>query len=130
MNQAAEKPLPQNDRSTILYVEDEVLLRWATADELRAAGFSVIEAGTAEEAVTVVHSPVKLDVLLTDIRLPGPMDGMALAGFVRTARPGIKIVVASGHAPEQPRLVDAFLGKPYDFTRLTRRIRELLEGQL
>ncbi len=110
-------------------MEDEVLLRWATADELRAAGFSVIEAGTAEEAVGVMRTSVKLDVLLTDIRLPGPMDGMALADFVRAARPGIKIVVASGQIPDAPSSVDAFLSKPYDFAYLARRIRALLEEE-
>lgn len=127
---AAESPIPDSDRSTILYVEDEVLVRLATAEELREAGFVVIEAGTAREAMTVVDSSVRLDLLITDIRLPGPMDGMDLAGLAHRARPGLKIIVASAHIPDwpAPNFVDGFVGKPFDVARVIRRVRELLTG--
>lgn len=127
---AAEDPAPDLSRVTILYVEDEVLLRLATAEELRAEGFTVIEAGTAAEAMAVVSSSVRLDLLMTDIRLPGPTDGIALAKSARAARPAMKIILASGHLPEWPvqTIVDGFLGKPFDMARVVRRIRELLAG--
>ena len=127
---AAESLVPYSGRSTILYVEDEVLVRLATADELRAEGFTVIEAGTATEAMAVVQSSVRLDLLITDIRLPGTMDGVALAGLARKARPALKIIVASAYVPDWPAAtyIDAFLGKPCDVARVVRRIRELLAG--
>jgi DNA-binding NtrC family response regulator len=119
---------PNSDQSTILYVEDEALLRLATTDELRAADFTVIEARTAAKAMAVAHGSTSLDVLMTDIRLPGPMNGLDLAERVRAARPGIRIVVASGHPLDSPvpNVVDAFFGKPYDVERVAKRIRELL----
>jgi CheY-like chemotaxis protein len=125
---AAENPVSDSERLTVLYVEDDVLLRLATAEEMRAAGLTIIEAGTASEAMTVLSSSMRLDLLLTDIRLPGGMDGMELAGFVRQKRPQMKVMVASGHLPDwpTPNFVDAFVGKPYDVARLIRRIRELL----
>ncbi len=128
---AAESPAPDADRLTVLYVEDEVLLRLAAAEEMREAGFVVIEAGSVPEAMAVVQSSVRLDALITDIRLPGDMDGVDLAGLVRKLRPTLKILVASAYAPDWPHInfVDAFVGKPYDVARVVRRVRELLAGR-
>ena len=126
----AQSPAPNPHPSSILYVEDEVLLRWATADDMREAGFTVIEAGTVGEAVAVLQSPVRLDALITDVRLPGSMDGMDLAALAHKARPALKIVVASAHTPDWPlpNFVDAFFDNPYEVARVIRRVRELLAG--
>jgi CheY-like chemotaxis protein len=111
-------------------VEDEPLLRLATVETLRKAGFAVIEVATAAEAMTVVQGRAPLDILMTDIRLPGPMDGLSLAVKLRAARPEIGIVVASGHGLDSsvPDVVDVFFRKPYDFERVARRMRELLSA--
>lgn len=111
-----------------MYVEDEILLRLATADAMREAGFAVMEAGTAPEAMAIMHSSGQIDVLMTDIRLPGPMDGVALAEKARAARPAMKVVVAAAQAPGWParKFVDAFFDKPYDVARVVWRLRELL----
>ena len=114
----------------VLVVEDEIMVRLMVADDLRDAGFVVIEAANADEALTVLRSSAPVDLVLTDIRMPGSLDGLALASAVRETWPDLKIIVASGDFPAQPRpeIVDATFGKPYDIPRLIRRIKELLSG--
>lgn len=105
-----------------------MLLRLAAADELMAAGFHVIQAGSADEAMSVLGSSMAVDLMLTDVRMPGSLDGLALARHVRGAWPAIKIVVVSGDytmAPDGPG--DAFFPKPYDAAAVIRRIRHLLD---
>ena len=124
----AQSPVPDPDQPIILYVEDEVLLRAATADDMREAGFLVREAGTVGEAMAVLESSMPLDALITDIRLPGEMDGMDLACLAHRVRPALKIVAASAYIPDwpAPNFVEAYFGKPYDVARVVRRVRELL----
>ncbi len=123
-------PEPAPRRAAVLVVEDEIMVRLLVADDLRDAGLVVIEAANAEEALTVLRSSTSVDLMLTDIRMPGTLDGLALASKVRETWPDMKIVVASGHFPEQPRpeIVDATFSKPYDTVRLIRRIKELISG--
>ncbi|MGV8840792.1 MAG: response regulator [Bauldia sp.] len=118
-------------RPSILIVEDDVLLRLVTAEDLRAAGYGVIEASNADEAMTILDSGVAIDLVLTDIRMPGSMDGLALAAFVRQRWPDLKIMVASGERPAQAALAaaDAFLPKPYDSAGILARLRTLTGKQ-
>lgn len=100
----------------LLLVEDDPLVRVTLAEVLTEAGFSVIEAEDAEAALSLVARHADLDVLLTDINLPGA-DGFALASAARRLRPGLPVVYASGRLTEaDPRraLPDApFLAKPF-----------------
>ena len=115
----------------ILAVEDDVLVRAVAANYLRGRGFEVIEAGDAHEAVRVLAAAVPVDLVLSDVQMPGSMDGVGLAQWVRRERPELKIILTSGAVP---RIVDAadlgeplpFLAKPYDHAELERRIRALL----
>lgn len=120
-------PAAARRRPAVLVVEDEILVRLLIADDLREAGFAVIEAANADEALTVLRSATPVDLLLTDIRMPGSMDGLALAGAARESWPQLRIVVASGFFPERPRpeVVDATFTKPYETLRVVRRIKEL-----
>src|SRR5205823_12367259 len=115
-------------RHTILVVEDEVLTRFSIAQELRIAGFAVIEAANAHEAMAVLHSGTAVDAVMTDVHMPGTMDGVALAEAVRGAWPDIKIIVTSGHLSAQaaPGVIDAFFAKPYDPMRVMTRLKQLL----
>jgi CheY-like chemotaxis protein len=101
-------------KTTILVVEDEVLTRMAVSEELREHGYAVIEAATADEALAVLHGPTRVDLLLTDMRMPGAIDGCALARQVRAALPFVKIVMVSGQEPEVEAqgLLDGYLAKP------------------
>jgi CheY-like chemotaxis protein len=118
-------------RPSVLIVEDDVLLRLVTAEDLRAAGYGVIEASNADEAMTILDSGVPIDLVLTDIRMPGSMDGLALAAFIRQRWPELKILVASGERPGQAALAaaDAFLPKPYDSAGILARLRTLTGKQ-
>src|SRR5579862_3190692 len=103
-------------RVAVLIVEDEVLIRMLLADALRQADWDVIEAANAEEALAVLHTSREPDVLVTDVRMPGSVDGFELAAYVRRAKPRLKVIITSGHAgPDGPiGLADAFVPKPYD----------------
>jgi CheY-like chemotaxis protein len=115
---------------SVLVVEDEVLISNLVADVLSASGFLVHEVSTADEALEYIDSGAAIDVLFTDINLPGGMNGAELAARARKIRPEMPIVYASGRyklseiAPLVPRSL--FMAKPYDpndvcaiLTRLT-----------
>jgi len=115
---------------SVLVVEDEVLISNLVADVLSASGFLVHEVTTADEALRYIDSDVDIDVLFTDINLPGSMNGAELAERARALRPEMPIVYASGRykLSEVSPLVSRslFMAKPYDpndvcalLTRLT-----------
>jgi CheY-like chemotaxis protein len=118
--------------STILVVEDEVLIRLMMADELRVAGFEVIEAASADEALAVLNAAVQVDLLITDIRMPGSIDGERFAIMAHSTWPHLKIVIVSTHSPgfAASSVMDAFIGKPFDPVRLVERIRSLLKDEV
>ena len=106
----------QTSEPVVLIVEDEWLVRDTLAEYLRANGCHVIEAASGEEAVSLIDGKdQQLDVLFTDIRLGGKLNGWDVAERFRTHRPGIRVLYASGYSIEPPRNVDssAFFSKPY-----------------
>src|SRR6202046_5037112 len=120
--------LVQSKRPVVLIVEDEFLLRLDAADMIGAAGFEVVEAGNADEAIEILEARPDITVVFTDIQMPGSMDGLKLARAVRGRWPPIKIVATSGHVhvsetdlPEGGR----FLPKPYSPREVTGVLREL-----
>jgi len=123
-------PTPHSHAAaTVLVVDDEVLLRLSIADRLREEGFAVIEAANANEAIAILKAAMVIDVVLTDVTMPGSMDGVGLARFVESQRPDIKVILTSGilvAAPAQCRL-DGFFLKPYDPASIVRLIRALLK---
>jgi two-component system, response regulator PdtaR len=114
------------DRPTILVVEDEFLVRMAIAEKLREAGYGVIEAINADEALVVLRSGTKVTVVFSDVRLPGSMDGIGLAQLVRMELPSIKIILASGDHPALNLAShDGFFSKPYGAEGVIALIRNL-----
>jgi CheY-like chemotaxis protein len=113
-----------------LVVEDEPTIRLMISEALRESGFEVIEVATADEAVLVVGSTTELDLVFTDYRLPGSMDGVALIDWLRRTRPELKYAVGSAYTPEwpSPDFVDLFVGKPYDVPRTVSRLKSLVKG--
>ena len=85
----------------ILIVEDEFLLRMDSAEVIENAGFEVIQAGNADEAIAILEARPDIHIVFTDIQMPGSMDGLKLARFVRDRWPPIKIVATSGLGPGQ-----------------------------
>jgi CheY-like chemotaxis protein len=104
--------------ATILVVEDEALIGEMVAEALQEQGFQVFVASNAADALRYVESGAAIDALFTDIHLPGGMNGSELASRVRSLRPEMPIVYASGrwHPTDHDGLVtrSAFLPKPYD----------------
>ena len=120
--------LVEPKRPVVLIVEDEFLLRMDAIDMVKAAGFEVVEAANADEAIEILESRRDITVVFTDIQMPGSMDGLKLARAVANRWPPIKIVTTSGHLdigendlPEGGR----FLRKPYSPTELHGLLREL-----
>ena len=116
-------------RPVVLVVEDETLLRWHAVAMIEDAGFDVIEAGNAAEAISVLEARTDIRVIFTDIQMPGSIDGLRLAHLVRNRWPPIKIIATSGQLklrdddlPEGGR----FLAKPYQSKELTDVLRELM----
>ncbi|WP_454886670.1 response regulator [Sphingomonas oryzagri] len=105
-------------RPTILVVEDEFLIRLDAVDRLQDAGFEVMEAESADEAIRILETTDEVHILFTDVEMPGSMDGFALAQIARDRWPPIEIIVASGRRrPDETPLPDRgqFFGKPYDW---------------
>src|SRR4051794_36980263 len=127
--QASAGRLPGHgvSRTTILLVEDEVLVRMSLADQLRSAGYVVLEASSADEALDVLRSQ-RVRVVLSDIRLPGRLDGVELARAIRAQYPDVKIVLASGQSFSAGSWWDhdGFFPKPYDARRLIEHFKNLL----
>jgi CheY-like chemotaxis protein len=115
-------------RPVVLVVEDDYLLRTDAVDMIEAAGFAVIEAANADDAIGILESRDDIAVVFTDIQMPGSMDGLKLARAVRGRWPPIKIITTSGHRiiaetdlPEGGR----FLPKPYSPRQISGVLREL-----
>lgn len=110
----------------VLIVEDEALLRMDAVDFLEEAGFEVIEAAHADEAMAVLADRGDVDAVFTDIEMPGSMDGIELAHTVRHGWPPMMIVVASGRVvPAEGDLPDnaLYLRKPYRPDRVISALR-------
>jgi CheY-like chemotaxis protein len=115
---------------TILVVDDEIIARAVIADYLRECGYRVFEAGTPEEAMTILNSDLEVDIVFTDLELPGPSTGLELARWVRKQHPNAKVIVTSGHysaAELAGELCEAGppIVKPYDSDVVVERIRKL-----
>ncbi len=102
-------------RKCVLVVEDDLLIRMMLSDELRDAGFHVIEAFNADEALVVLRRVVP-DIIVSDVRMPGSLDGMGLLAAVRETLPTLPVVITSAHLQPQLAVSDGavqFIAKPY-----------------
>jgi CheY-like chemotaxis protein len=128
-------PDPKERCPAILVVEDEVLIRLVIADYLRECGFKVYEAGSAEEAIVVLESDqAAVDLIFSDIRLPGEMNGFALAQWARTNRPGLPVVLTSGDSKKSEAAKELcenepFFAKPYDVQLVVTQIRTIIDAK-
>jgi CheY-like chemotaxis protein len=119
---------------TVLVVEDEVLVRMVIADYLRECGYRVVEAGSAAEAITVLESPEPIDIVFSDIQMPGEMDGFGLATWVRQHQPWLKMLLTSGNARAASTAGNLcedgpLEQKPYHPQTILARIQRLLSGE-
>jgi DNA-binding response OmpR family regulator len=117
--------------STVLVLEPDVLVRMTIADYLRDCGFKVIEGVTADDAVAVVESGQKIDIVFAEVQLSGSMDGFGLAQWARAKHPDTDVILTSGIARAAEKAGDLCdegpLEKPYHPQEVVRRINVLLE---
>jgi two-component system, response regulator PdtaR len=113
----------------VLVVEDEFLVRMNALSLLEEAGFGVLEAGSADEAIALLERRKDIRIVFTDINMPGSMDGLRLAHAIRNRWPPIELVLTSGQMrvrnedmPER----GLFLGKPYEQSELVQVVRSLV----
>lgn len=102
------------DVYTVLVVEDEIILRFVACEFFRQAGFVVVEAISADEALSYVRAHPEIDLVFTDVRMPGKMDGLSLVQQLTGEFPDLRFVIASGDALPSPDLQVPFFRKPYD----------------
>lgn len=119
---------------TVLVVEDEPWIRLALVHHLEQGGFDVLEAGSVTEATNILEHTAKIDLVFTDLRLPGEGDGIALAHWIAKNRPGAPVVITSGEMARVRGLAELcraegfiFLAKPYAHAQVSAKILELIE---
>ena len=117
-----------SQHGTVLIVEDEALLLDIIAAEVEEEGFTVIRAMTAEAALDILQGSANVDLLFTDIRLPGRMNGWLLAEKARQLRGDLPILYATGYTEQSPREVDRtrFFVKPYRVAAVVKAIRTIV----
>lgn len=121
--------LPEAVEPTIMVVEDDVLIRLMIADELRQKAYTVIEAATGDEALAMLNSAIRIDLVLTDVNMPGKTDGLALAKHLRNEHRMTKIVLLSGEqlvSRDDTWIANAFFPKPCNMPTLLAFIDSLL----
>jgi DNA-binding response OmpR family regulator len=116
---------------TILVVEDEVLIRLPLAEYLRDCGYRVFEASNVAEAKAVLDADSPVDLVFSDVNMPGNENGFALAVWIRQRHPETKVILTSGiaHASEKAEGLcedGPLLAKPYSHDVVLKRIQSLL----
>ena len=116
-------------RPVVLVVEDEFPLRWPASEYLRDSGYRVVEAASVDEAVMVLSSHTRVDVVFSDINLKGDRDGIALSKWLHEHHPDVPMLMTSGHQPAHSVPAGAkrlFIAKPYVLADVDQLIKSVL----
>jgi two-component sensor histidine kinase/FixJ family two-component response regulator len=118
-----------HNKTNVLVVEDEMVLRMRAVDIVEDAGFAAVEATNADQAISVLESRSDISLLFSDIQMPGSIDGLKLAYAVHERWPDIKIILVSGQInpsndekPENSR----FFGKPIDSKQMIAELQDMI----
>lgn len=135
-NQYVPRQFFPNDRlgnmlvkQVVLIIEDEFLIRMHAVEIVENAGYEVVVAANADEAIAVLEERPDIHIVFTDIEMPGSMNGLKLARFVRGRWPPIKIIATSGHVSVlSDELPDGsvFVPKPYLADQIVAALREVI----
>ena len=116
----------------VLVVEDEPLIRLGLASAIEEAGYDVAEAANASEAIRVLERD-RVELVLTDVDMPGGMDGIRLAHYVRDRWPPVQLIVISGKVGVKPGELPPgarFVGKPYQEPQLLGLVQAMIGGAI
>jgi CheY-like chemotaxis protein len=116
-------------RILVLVVEDDFLLRMDAVQMIEEAGFDALEAANADDAILILEARSDINVVFTDVDMPGSMDGLKLAHAVRGRWPPIQIITTSGHVTVKDKDLPAgsrFIPKPYSSGYVTGVVRDLV----
>ncbi|MEE4452941.1 response regulator [Novosphingobium resinovorum] len=114
----------------VLLVEDEAIIRLIGSDALEDAGYEVLDAASADEALRILETIDDVAIVFTDIRMPGSMDGLELARLVHERWPDIRLLITSGDTwPPRALIPDEgrFIAKPYELGQLRCEVSRLLD---
>jgi CheY-like chemotaxis protein len=116
----------------LLVAEDDGFVRIMIAEFLRNAGYEVTEANDADEAIGIFQTGAPIDLLFSDIRMPGSMDGCDLAKRVHAEWPNTRVILTTGYSNTLPKarrtMDDPVLEKPYRPQQVLETIRSLIES--
>ncbi len=117
-------------QGTVLVVEDELLVRMDLAELLRSDGYRVAEAGSADEAIATFERLGDIALVCTDVQMPGELDGVGLARWLRREHPSIPIIIISGEVTTRrsTRIADAIFDKPVSHDGLLLIVEKLLRS--
>jgi len=116
----------------ILVVDDDALIRLTLSDYLQDQGFKVLEASSGDEALGVMAAPgFTVDLVVTDVTMPGVTDGFALAKWIGENQPAVPVIVTSGDAEKIASAADSggfrFVAKPYELDAVAEYVRQALK---
>ena len=123
----------QTSTRTVLVVDDDALVRMTIVEYLRDCGYTVLEAGDACEAMALIDCDQSIDLVFSDVRMPGPMDGFGLSYWVRRTHPDVQMLLTSGYNALRSMPPDVSRGarlieKPYSHAQVAQKIDDLLAG--
>ena len=115
--------------ATVLVVEDEVLVRAAAVAYLQDRGFSVLEASSGDQARSLMRHTPDIGVVFSDVQMPGSLDGVALAQWVATEFPWVRVLLTSGRSVPEQSLAWRFIAKPYTLAELEQQLVDLIASR-
>jgi CheY-like chemotaxis protein len=126
-------PAAMAARTVLLLIEDDFWTRFSAAETLRVLGYRVIEAHDATEGISVLIAGTQVDVVFSDINMPGELDGLGFAAWLAENRPHLPLLLTSGLTPatlSQPGSPGSeFIAKPYNLLEVDRRLRAMLASR-
>ena len=121
---------------TILVVEDEASVRLAISDYLTEQEFTVLQAAGAAGAIEVIAAHPEVDVVFTDLAMPGDLDGLDLVDWLLKHHPGLPVIVASGLRGRVTTMAEysnnqalSYFVKPYPYDAVAKKIRQVIEAR-
>mgnify|MGYP000017605438 CR=1 FL=1 len=118
-----------NGKPVVLVVEDDTIIRMGAVDLVLSAGYEALEACDADDAIRILEARSDIDLVFTDVQMPGTMDGIKLSHYIRSRWPPVKLIVASGAAILDESSLpwgSGFFSKPYDDHAIIKAMARML----